>query len=459
MCLFRLCRCEHSDSKCDFAHGVDKSNICCFGHKCPRKETCAFFHPFDPLTQLVVAFGDKRPVTWFPRTVFVTGLLKTAEVADVTSIMAPFGEVESIRIIPSKGCALVTFTDMMSGVQAINILSQVVLIPGADQPLNVQWSNRQNDRSITRQHLLTEEFTNEDGMEEGEIDKIKQFETKRAATSQVVKRRYCAYCFETRGKMWHNHTVEMCHNKERDDLRRRQNEMISRPQLLTEEFAKDDGLEEGEIDERKQSETKEEATTTHCEMNIDRNDIAKIQNAFKSDRKGKVSSSCVKIPPDVFARSFALNQKILKSNSLHELQLISRHHISDFTIYNVATACRRATKLFMFNRKQHDAEQTERVLDLISQLISRLQEVIHSLNLSRILSTVWWCFGTLSPILGSKFQQLISTDTLNVLETKTIEVFLNDQDRLEGQSVASFLWGKVTMGRLSFISGMKGSRC
>jgi len=77
--------------------------------------------------------------------VFVAGLLKTVQVADVHSMMEAFGKVEEIRIIEGKGSALVTFADTMSGVQAINILNLIVQIPGSDQPLTVQWSRREFD--------------------------------------------------------------------------------------------------------------------------------------------------------------------------------------------------------------------------------------------------------------------------------------------------------------------------
>ena len=68
-------------------------------------------------------------------------------------------------------------------------------------------------------------------------------------------------------------------------------------------------------------------------------------------------------------------------------------------------------------------------------------------------STIWWTCGTLSPIFGSRFLQIVSDDDLDVLETKTIDVIVNEHDKFEAQSVATFLWAKVKTEKSSFVSG------
>ena len=110
-------------------------------NKCPRDQECAFFHPRDVSEQLAVVCPGRRPATLSPRTVHVAGILKTAQIADVRCLLEPFGEIEDIRIHEGHGSALITFADTLSGVRAINILNLIVQIPGADQPLTVQWSH------------------------------------------------------------------------------------------------------------------------------------------------------------------------------------------------------------------------------------------------------------------------------------------------------------------------------
>ena len=172
---------------------------------------------------------------------------------------------------------------------------------------------------------------------------------------------------------------------------------------------------------------------------------------------GTTSKHRVTQLPEQFARSFALNQKILKTQSLEALQDICRHSISDFSPVNFATACRRSTKLLIFNHgRKCTLQRAEPAIQLISMLFSRMTEILKlgSKFDCHSFSTIWWSFGTLSPILGSRFLDIVSTD---VLEAKTIDALvdaLNEHDKFEGQNIATFLWGKVSVGHLSFASGM-----
>jgi hypothetical protein len=158
-----------------------------------------------------------------------------------------------------------------------------------------------------------------------------------------------------------------------------------------------------------------------------------------------------------FSRSFALNQKTLKSQSLEALQDICRHSISDFTFVNVATACRRSTKLLIFNHgRKCSLQRAEPAIRVVPMLFSRMKEILKlgSKFDCHSFSTIWWSFGTLSSILGSRFLDIVSTD---VLEAKTIHALvdaLNEHDKFDGQNIATFLWGKVSVGHLFFASGM-----
>ena len=163
-----------------------------------------------------------------------------------------------------------------------------------------------------------------------------------------------------------------------------------------------------------------------------------------------------------FARSFALNQKILKCKSLDELQDICRHNVSEFNDVNVATACRRYTKLFTFSyRRKLDSQRAEHAIQVLSVLFTRMKEILAVDDMAfggksfsmKTCSTIWWTCGTLSPIFGSQFLQIVSDDDLDVLETKTIDVIVNEHDKFEAQSVATFLWAKVRMENISFVSG------
>ena len=163
-----------------------------------------------------------------------------------------------------------------------------------------------------------------------------------------------------------------------------------------------------------------------------------------------------------FARSFALNHKILKSKSLDELQAICKHNVSEFNGVNVATACRRFTKLFTFNYKRKlDSQGAEHAIRVLSMLFSRMKGFLAVDDMAfgdrsfstKSFSTIWWTCGTLCPIFESRFSHVMSDDDLDVLETKTIDAIVNEQDKFEGQTVATFLWAKVRMERNSFVSG------
>jgi hypothetical protein len=156
-----------------------------------------------------------------------------------------------------------------------------------------------------------------------------------------------------------------------------------------------------------------------------------------------------------FARSFALSQKILKSKSLDELQAICKHNVSEFDGVNVATACRRFTKLFTFNYKRKlESQRAEHDIRVLSMLFSRMKEVLCDKSFSiNAFSTIWWTCGTLCPIFGSRFLQVMSDDDMDILETRTMDAIVNEHDKFNGQTVATFLWAKVKMERFTFVSG------
>ena len=155
-------------------------------NKCPRDQECAFFHPRDVSEQLAVVCPGRRPATLSPRTVHVAGILKTAQIADVRCLLEPFGEIEDIRIHEGHGSALITFADTLSGVRAINILNLIVQIPGADQPLTVQWSHH-------------------------------AFETPTTQNRTAAIANYCFWCFNRTGFIYHHHTDATCYAKIRLD--------------------------------------------------------------------------------------------------------------------------------------------------------------------------------------------------------------------------------------------------
>jgi len=367
--------------------------------------------------QLALA-SHKRHATLVPQTVFVAGLLKTVQVADVHSMMEAFGKVEEIRIIEGKGSALVTFADTMSGVQAINILNLIEQIPGSDQPLTVQWSRREFDtRSRERE-----------GTERDRERPHHVFDRKSTVVSGVAELREAGRLM----KGQHHLPGEISGN-----------DSMEEGEIL-------DSMEEGQIHPPPHHSLKEflsRGLFPGTQIKPSQSISLDAGNGMTSTRRATQSR-------EQFARSFALNQKILKSQSLEALQDICRHSISDFNAVNVATACRRSTKLLIFNHgRKCTVQRAEPAIRVVSMLFSRMTEILKlgSKFDCKSFSTIWWSFGTLSPILGSRFLDIVSTD---VLEAKTIDALVNEHDKFEGQNIATFLWGKVSVGHLSFTSGM-----
>ncbi|PRW59813.1 CUGBP Elav-like family member 2 isoform X2 [Chlorella sorokiniana] len=80
-----------------------------------------------------------------PRKLFVGQIPKTSTEADVLSVFAPFGEVESVNILKSKGvhagCAFVQFSSWASCEAAIESLHDKSTMPGAEHPLVVKFAD------------------------------------------------------------------------------------------------------------------------------------------------------------------------------------------------------------------------------------------------------------------------------------------------------------------------------
>jgi hypothetical protein len=374
--------------------------------------------------------SHKRPANLVPQTVFVAGLLKTAQVADVHSMMEGFGKIEEIRFIEGKGSALVTFADTMSGVQAINILNLIVQIPGADQPLTVQWSRhafdrrwreregkerhrerphyafdrrstvvsgvaqlREAGRLMKGQHYLPGEISGNDSMEEGEIldsmeegqisppphPSLKEFPYRGAkeysAAAHIVKREYCPYCFNVFGKKC-SHAVEMCFKKISADYR---------------------------------------AEFRGCNT---------LQSV--SDIVGKATEKDFILLHWVIAPAFCRTASIA---SLPQ----DKNEVIDI-IGKLLAIVKNGIEQHQYN-KMHGIEQ----------------------NLSRKFSSIWWSLGTLSSSDSNLFQQW--NDHFDLLETETIQAgFWKPRDpnesscKFEPRSLIMFLRAKVHLGRHFFIS-------
>ena len=394
--LFCLCRCRHSDSDCEFAHGIDKSILCGRhkkGKKCSRvlrtgRSVCPFFHPQDVSEQLALVCPErKRPATLSPRTVFVAGILKTAQVADVHSLMEPFGNIEDVRIHEGKGSALVTFANTLSGVQAINILNLVVQIPGAHQPLTLQWSSRAFEEipigaDVARETSWVQEpahiskvtggeIEEDDGAEEGEILGHDDPEVKgySAVAQRAKPEAYCSWCFRTSGKKSYSHTEATCYANIRIDY----------------------------------------------------------QNQF---HRCSTVQSVLKIVGKATEKGYAL---------LH---------------FVIAPAFCRAASV---SSQPEDADGVVQVVEKLLVLVkgSIEQHEYDNHNICRKLSGIWWSLGTLSKQFSATlFHQF--WDALNLLETETMRTgFWHPTEiprKFEPRSFVMFLRAKVCLGRHSFIS-------
>ena len=158
--------------------------------------------------------------------------------------------------------------------------------------------------------------------------------------------------------------------------------------------------------------------------------------------------------PHLFKLAFKLQQQILESKTLQELEHICSQSVSNFNHVNVSSVFRRTAKLLPHSTggKSH-SEQVDCAIRVLSQVTLRTKEILNVGGFdSEVFSSIWWCCGTLHPILCSSLQQAISDETLNILESKTIQALSNQSDKSVGRSVATFLWSKVVMDRSSFQS-------
>lgn len=80
-----------------------------------------------------------------PRKVFVGQIPKTADEAEVLAVFAPYGEVESVNILKSKGlhagCAFVQFKRWSSCEESIAALHEQLVMPGCEHPLVVKFAD------------------------------------------------------------------------------------------------------------------------------------------------------------------------------------------------------------------------------------------------------------------------------------------------------------------------------
>lgn len=80
-----------------------------------------------------------------PRKLFVGQIPRTSTEQDILALFAPFGEVESINILKSKGvhagCAFVQFSSWASCEAAIEALHDKSTMPGAEHPLVVKFAD------------------------------------------------------------------------------------------------------------------------------------------------------------------------------------------------------------------------------------------------------------------------------------------------------------------------------
>lgn len=67
---------------------------------------------------------------------------------DVSEIFAPFGQIENIKILPSKNCAFVKYMDIESAVRAFNQMANGAVIRG--QPIKVGWGKVKTKKKKTK---------------------------------------------------------------------------------------------------------------------------------------------------------------------------------------------------------------------------------------------------------------------------------------------------------------------
>lgn len=80
-----------------------------------------------------------------PRKLFVGQIPKTAGEAEVLAVFAPFGEVQSVNILKSKGihagCAFVQYASWTACEGAIEALHERLVMPGCEHPLVVKFAD------------------------------------------------------------------------------------------------------------------------------------------------------------------------------------------------------------------------------------------------------------------------------------------------------------------------------
>lgn len=99
----------------------------------------------------LVGSGAAEPAIT-PRKLFVGQIPKAATEADVASVFAPFGEIQQINILKSKGihagCAFVQFSSWASCEAAIDALHEQRVLPGCEHPLVVKFADAKRPDSL-----------------------------------------------------------------------------------------------------------------------------------------------------------------------------------------------------------------------------------------------------------------------------------------------------------------------
>lgn len=164
---------------------------------------------------------------------------------------------------------------------------------------------------------------------------------------------------------------------------------------------------------------------------------------------------------DLLSRSLALNQCILKSKTLAELEVIVHDRLSDFNEVNCATGFRRCVKLFTSSHRQKSRIQKPSQISCLVSILSKLKEKSRELVETfdgRDFSSIWWGMGTLVQNLTlSQLEDAVSEKDLDMFEEKTIHALTHKLGTLtaanRAQSMATFLWGKTRIDRVYLTSG------
>ena len=104
----------------------------------------------------LVGSGAAEPAIT-PRKLFVGQIPKAATEADVAAVFAPFGEIQQINILKSKGihagCAFVQLASWAACEAAIDALHEQRVLPGCEHPLVVKFADaKRPDNLAAKQH-------------------------------------------------------------------------------------------------------------------------------------------------------------------------------------------------------------------------------------------------------------------------------------------------------------------